>query len=627
MSHLGIARELCILLNLPLKKQDYKETAGAGSTLKIKLEAQAEGCPRYTGRTVKNVKNTDSPAWLKERLLVMGVNPKNAVVDVTNYVLYAVGHPLHAFDADKLEAGEIIVRFAKEGEPFTGLDGIARTLSAQTLIIADGKKPVALAGVLGGAADSIGQETKNIFLESAWFYPPAINRTSKKLCVSTEASQRFERGVDIEGCAPAMALATKLITEICGGEVSEINDVYPVKYEAPVINFKPSEITKILGMDIADGDLKKIFSAMSPALNAEGDTWSFAAPSYRRDITQRWDLAEEAVRFYGFDKLAPGKISQTAATLYFGENPKNVDIGEKLSASLTALGFFECKNFDFLSLKDIVRFGFNENNTPQIKNPIAEGMDFMRPLLLPSLLKNLEYNHRQSRFDLALFEYGKTCSLQKGYPAEAFALCGVITGKVPRVKFFGIPQAPADFYYSKGIVENILKGFKNVTLKPSPVALSYMHPKICMDIIIEGKNAGFLGKVHPLVAKACDIQPDVWAFEFTAKALERQFDAQEFKTAEEISVFPTSKRDLSLVIDAALDYDKIRGVLASSAHGADYALIDLYQGKKITEGKKSITLRFEISSKEKTLTDAEINARMDTILTSLKSRLGAELRQ
>jgi len=626
LSHLGIARELSVLLNLPLKNQDYKLAAGKSETLKIKLEAVEEGCRRYIGQSIKNINNVQSPAWLKDRLRAMGVNPKNAVVDITNYVLYAVGHPLHAFDLNHLEAGEIRVRFADEGEKFEGLDGIERSLSAQTLVIADGKKPVALAGVLGGRADSICENTKNIFLESAWFYPQTINKTSKKLGISTEASQRFERGADIEACPKALALAVKLITEICGGEVSLVNDVYAQPYAPAIVKFTAEEINKILGMDIPEQKLKEIFTRMDTSFKAAGGEWQFSAPSYRPDISHKWDLAEEAARFYGFENLAPGNIAHTSATLYFAENPKSVDLGEKLCSALSALGFYECKNFDFVSFKDINAFGYDDKTALEVKNPLAEGMEFMRPVLLGSLLKNVEFNHKQSRADLSLFEHGKTFSLQKGYPAEAFCIAGALTGAAPRGKFFAAQQKEIDFYFLKGVMAFVLEDFADIALNPSVTPPPYMHPKICADILCEGRVIGNFGMLHPLTAKTYDIKTDVWVFEFALKNLEKQFDAQTFKKARDISVYPSSKRDLSLLIDANIAFDKVESALKTSAPGVPYCLIDLYQGENVPQGKKSITLRFEFSSMEKTLTDKEINAQMDNILFEMKNFLRAELR-
>ena len=626
MSHLGIARELSVLMNLPLKNKEWKQIKGEGQALKISLHTDDKGCPRYAGRIIRNVKNTESPDWMKERLLAMGVNPKNALVDITNYVLFEIGHPMHAFDLNHLEGGEINVRWAEENEKFLGLDEVERTLTSQNLVIADGKKAVALAGVIGGKGDSILPETKDVFLEGAYFYPPCINKTSKKFAVSTESSQRFERGVDIDTCVKSIEMATALILDICGGEPSEISDVYPQPYKPAAINFKPEDIEKIIGMDIDRGQLKDIFNRLGADFKAEGETWSFTPLSCRRDLNHKWDLAEEAARYIGLDNLAAGNTGVTHASLYFGENPKAVDLGEKFSEALAGLGFYECKNFDFVSLKDLANFGYSDKTAVEIKNPLADGMEFMRPMLLISLLKNIAFNQNFGRHDLSLFEYGKTFNLQKGFPLETFALSGVMCGKTPREKFFMTPQCHIGFYGLKGIVENTLKDFKNISFKPAKAAPAYMHPKICMDIMLDNKKIGFLGQVHPLTLKAYGIKQDVYAFEFDLKNLEKVFDAQQFKKAEDISPFPASKRDLSVVLDKNISFDAVREVLKQAAPETAYHLIDLYQGDNLPQGKKSITLSFDFISKEKTLTDAEVNKAVETVLEALKGKLGAQLR-
>lgn len=627
MSHLGIARELSVLLNLPLKKKEWKKYKGEGPALKINIHTQDDGCARYTGRIIRGVKNTESPAWMKERLLAMGVNPKNALVDITNYVLFEIGHPMHAFDLNHLEGGEINVRWAQENENFLALDDTQRTLTPQSLVIADGKKAVALAGVMGGKGDSILPETKDIFLEGAYFYPPCINKTSKKFALSTESSQRFERGVDIEGCLNSIEMATALVLEICGGEPSEINDVYPNPYRPAQIEFKPEDLEKILGMEIDRERLKDIFGRLGADLKiSDSGAWLFTPGSYRRDLNHKWDLAEEAARYIGLENLASDGDGTTHATLYFGENPKAVDIGEKFSDALAGLGFYECKNFDFVSQKDLNLFSFSDKTAVEIKNPLADGMEFLRPNLLMSLLKNIALNQNFGRHDLALFEYGKTFSLQKGFPLETFSLGAVMCGKTPREKFFMNPQCKVGFYGLKGAAENILRDFEGVTFQPSKSAPSYMHPKICMDILLNNKKIGFLGQVHPLTLKAYDIKQEVYAFEFDVKNLEKLFDAQQFKKAREISAFPASKRDLSVVIDKNITFDKVRQALKAAAPDTKYNLTDLYQGSNLPEGKKSITLSFDFISKEKTLTDAEVNKAVEAILAKLKSDLGAELR-
>ena len=626
MSHLGIARELSVLLNLPLKTKEYKTVQGTGDTLKINIHTDDTGCARYVGRIIRNVKNTESPDWLKQRLCAMGVNPKNALVDITNYVLFEIGHPMHAFDLNHLQGGEINVRWAQEGEKFLGLDDVERILTAHNLVIADGEKPVALAGVIGAKGDSILPETKDVFLEGAYFYPPCINKTSKKFSVSTESSQRFERGIDINTCVKAINMATALILEICGGTAGEINDVYPHKYEPQTVCFKPEDLEKILGMSLDKEKLKDIFTHLGKQFKTEGEVWYFTPDSYRRDLNHKWDLAEEVARYIGLDNLAADSDGTTHATLYFGENPKSVDMGEKFCNTLTGLGFYECKNFDFISAKDLKNFAYSDKTAVEIKNPLADGMEFMRPLLLISLLKNIEFNQNFGRHDLCLFEYGKTFNLQKGYPLESFCLSGVMCGKTPREKFFLTPQCKVGFYGLKGIVKTVLADYKNITFKPAKQTPCYMHPKICMDILLDNKRIGFLGQLHPVTLKTYGIKQDVYAFEFDIKMLEKVFDAQQFKKAQAISPFPGSKRDLSVVIDKNISFDTVREVLCSVCTDTAFNLTDLYQGDNLPEGKKSITLSFDFISKEKTLTDAEVNKSVDNILEALKNKLGAQLR-
>lgn len=620
MSVLGIARELATLLNLPLKNKTYKAVNGEGKSLEINLPCGPDGCQRYMGRIIRNVKNVPSPQWLQDRLSALGVNPKNALVDITNYVMFEFGQPLHAFDLSHIEGGKINVRFAEEGEKFLGLDDVERNLTSQMLVICDDKKPLCLAGILGGKHDSILDTTKDIFLESAYFNPVCINKTSKKLGLSSESSQRFERGLDIEGTTLAMQAASALILEICGGEPSEVNDVYPQKIETPEITFTLKQIEDILGMQVPEEKAQQILRSLGTL--TVGEKWVFKASSYRRDLKHRWDLAEEVARYFGLENLAP-QITSTHATLYFAEHPKTIDIGEKFAQTLTALGFFECKNIALTSKKDVENFGYTTAQVPEIANPLAEGLEYLRPSLLASLLKNLEYNQRFSNNDLSLFEYDKTFSLQKGYPVEGFTLAGVMTGKTPREKFFLSPQCQVGFYGLKGVITRLLGDF-NYTLEPAKQAPKYMHPKICMEIIADKKVIGYIGELHPLTLKEYDLKQQVYAFEFAVKNLEKQFSAAEFKKAEDVPSLPSAWRDLSFIIDENTQYADILHALKDAP--AKINLIDLYEGKNLPEGKKSLTLRFEFAAQGKTLTDKEVSGYIDNIFKTLQTTFGATLR-
>ena len=625
LSHLGVARELGVLLNKPVKLPAVKAVKGEGKALEVEIQ-NAEGCPRYTGRIIRGVKNTESPEWMKQRLAAMGLNPKNALVDVTNYVMFELGHPLHAFDLREVEGGKIIVRNAQEGEKFTLLGGRELTLNANCLMIADAHKATALAGIMGGLNSGIKDDTQDIFIEAAYFNPPTVNKTVKKFAVSSDSSQRFERGTDIEGVTLAMQRATDLFLELCGGEASEVVDVYPSRYESPTVVFTPAEINAILGAQIPEEKLKEIFGRLAAEFHADGEKWTFKAPTHRRDLNHKWDLAEEAARFAGYDMIP---VSETKASLAFADNPKGIDLGKKYARALIGAGFCECKNIDFLGEKELKAFGVEPKNCIKIKNALAQGWDYLRPTLLPSLLKNVESNLRFGNRNLALFETTKTFQSIKGFPVEGYAVAGVLTGSLEQEKFFGGAEKPVDFYWLKGLLQALLAEVEGLTFLPSKTAPVYMHPKICMDIFLNGKVIGVFGKVHPLTLKAFDIKTqDVWAFEFATKLIEKAFSAQDFKPAKEVAVFPPSLRDLSVVLDESVSYASITSALDKTPLDVqlEYHLIDLYQGEHLPAGKKSVTFSLAFSNPQRTLKDKETDEAFNRIVQQLREQVGAELR-
>ena len=624
LSHLGVARELGVLLNKPVKLPAVKAVKGEGKALEVEIQ-NAEGCPRYTGRIIRGVKNTESPEWMKQRLAAMGLNPKNALVDVTNYVMFELGHPLHAFDLREVEGGKIIVRNG-EVKKFTLLGGRELTLNANCLMIADAHKATALAGIMGGLNSGIKDDTQDIFIEAAYFNPPTVNKTVKKFAVSSDSSQRFERGTDIEGVTLAMQRATDLFLELCGGSASEVVDVYPSRYESPTVVFTPAEINAILGAQIPEEKLKEIFGRLAAEFHADGEKWTFKAPTHRRDLNHKWDLAEEAARFAGYDMIP---VSETKASLAFADNPKGIDLGKKYARALIGAGFCECKNIDFLGEKELKAFGVEPKNCIKIKNALAQGWDYLRPTLLPSLLKNVESNLRFGNRNLALFETTKMFQSIKGFPVEGYAVAGVLTGSLEQEKFFGGAEKPVDFYWLKGLLQALLAEVEGVAFLPSKTAPVYMHPKICMDILLNGKVIGVFGKVHPLTLKAFDIKTqDVWAFEFATKLIEKAFSAQDFKPAKEVAVFPPSLRDLSVVLDESVSYASITSALDKTPLDVqlEYHLIDLYQGEHLPAGKKSVTFSLAFSNPQRTLKDKETDEAFNRIVQQLREQVGAELR-
>ncbi len=624
LSHLGVARELGILLNKPVKLPEIKEVPTQGKALEVEIQNQ-EGCGRYIGRIIRGVKNAQSPEWMKERLAAMGLNPKNALVDITNYVMFELGNPLHAFDLREVEGNKIIVRNAQPGEKFTVLGGRELELTENCLLIADEKKATALAGIMGGLDSGIKDDTKDIFVEAAYFNPPTINKTVKKFAISSDSAQRFERGTDIEGALLAMRRASELFVQICGGTASELNDVYPQPFENKTVQFTPAEINAILGANIAEDKLKEIFSRLAATFDASGAIWKFTAPTHRRDLNHKWDLAEEAARFAGYDQIP---VSATRAHLAFADNPKGIDLGKIYANALIGAGFCECKNIDFIGEKELKLFGADAKFCIRVKNALAQGWDYLRPTLLPSLIKNVESNLRFGNADLKLFETSKTFQNMKGFPVENYTVAGVLCGNIEAEKFFALPARPVDFYWLKGLIQALFSRTE-ITLAPSKNAPVYMHPKISMDILCGGKIIGVFGKLHPLTLKAMGVKTsEVWGFEFATKQLEKNYSARDFNPAADVAVFPPSLRDLSVVIGADVTYAQLTSALDRTPLDVDlaYHLIDVYQGEHLPAGKKSVTFSLAFSKKDGTLKDKEIDAAFNRIVEQLKTHTGAELR-
>lgn len=625
LSHLGVARELGALLNKPVKLPEIHDVPGTGKALAIEIQ-NPQACTRYIGRIIRGVKNVESPEWLKMRLSAMGLNPKNALIDITNYVMFELGHPMHAFDLRLVEGGKVIVRNAQEGEKFTILDGRELTLNENCLLIADSKKATALAGIMGGLNSGIQDDTTDIFVEAAHFDAPTINKTVKKFGVSSDSSQRFERGTDVNGALLAMRRASELFVQICGGTASEINDVYPTPYKNPAVEFTPAQINKILGTQIPEERLKEIFSRLALEFHADGDKWTFVAPTHRRDLNHKWDLAEEAARFAGYDQIP---VNPSRAYVAFVDAPKGIEMGRRFAQDLIGLGFCECKNIDFVGEKELKAFGQNPQFCIKIKNALAQGWDYLRPVLLPALLKNVESNLRFGNRNLALFEATKTFQSIKGFPVENYAVAGVLCGTLEQEKFFGAPEKPIDFYLLKGMMQALLNGVEGVSFVPSKNVPCYMHPKICMDIVMGGKTIGQFGKLHPLTLKAFGIKTaDVWAFEFATKQMEKNFSAQDFKPAKDVAVFPPSLRDLSVVVDKTVTYAQIVSALDKTPLDVEvsYHLIDKYEDEHLPAGKKSVTFSLAFSNAARTLKDKETDDAFNRIVEQLKTHVGAELR-
>ncbi len=628
LSMIGVGREISVITGNPLKLPEIdvqEETVDTHNLTRVTIE-DPELCPRYAARVIRGVKIGPSPTWLQRRLEAIGVGTINNIVDITNYVLMEYGHPLHAFDYHRLAENRIVVRRAKPGETLKTIDAEERELTPDMLVIADAENPVALAGVMGGFDSEITDQTVDVLLESAYFHPPSIRKTSKALGMHTEASHRFERGADPEGVIPAINRAAQLIVDIAGGEIcSGIIDVYPGEREIPNIKLRPERVNFVLGTEIADDDIRGILTRLGFAVS---DTFEVSVPTFRPDVGQEIDLVEEIARVYGFDNIP--------TTLPRGDIPipkvePKADLRERVKTYLLQCGMMEAMNYAFyhpdvfdrlrLSSKDPLR------QAVQIANPLSVDQSIMRTTLLPSLLANAQRNRNHQINDVQFFERSKVF-IPNGtdeYPNEPEYVAGMITGNLG-AGVYGDPFRPADFFDIKGIVEGMLNrcGVSDYTITHTEHPT--FHPGRRAEIRVKDKTLCVFGEAHPEVLENYDLPSKAYLFELD---FEKLVDVVELmKQFEPIPIYPSVNRDLAIVLDADIPasrpidiIESTEGELVSSLH-----LFDVYTGEQVPEGKKSLAFAIEYRSTTETLTDEIVDRVHGGILERLEQELGATLR-
>ena len=628
LSMIGVAREISVTTGNPLTlpEIDVQEgTVDSHNLTGVTIE-DPELCPRYAARVIRGVKIAPSPVWLQRRLESIGVGTINNIVDITNYVLMEYGHPLHAFDYHRLAENRIVVRRAKPGEALKTIDAEERELTPDMLVIADAENPVALAGVMGGFDSEITDQTVDVLLESAYFHPPSIRKTSKVLGMHTEASHRFERGADPEGVIPALNRAAQLIVEVAGGEVcSGIIDVYPGDREAINIELRPERVNFVLGTEIVHDDIRDILTRLGFAVS---DAFEVTVPTFRPDVAQEIDLVEEIARVYGFDNIP--------TTLPRGDIPipkvaPNEDLRERVKTYLLQCGMMEAMNYAFYhpDVFDRIRLSLTDplRQAVQIANPLSADQSIMRTTLLPSLLANAQRNRNHQINDVQFFECSKVF-IPNGtdeYPNEPERVAGMITGNLG-AGVYGDPLRPADFFDIKGIVEGMLDrcGLSDYTVTHTDHPA--FHPGRRAEICIEDKTLCVFGEVHPEVLENYDLPNKAYLFELD---FERLVDVVEpLKQFEPIPIYPGVNRDLAIVLDAEIPANRpieiiesTGGELVSSLH-----LFDVYTGEQVPEGKKSLAFAIEYRSTTETLTDEIVDRVHGGILERLEQELGATLR-
>lgn len=622
MSHYGVARDLFAFLSTNQIKSEFdkiiaKPTNGEGEhTFKIEIE-DSQLCPRYIGAVIENVKVAPSPDWLQNRLKAIGVNPINNVVDITNYILHGLGQPLHAFDADKISQKTIKVGRSQKGTTFTTLDGVERTLTGNEIMIKDGAQtPLCIAGVLGGANSGVSNDTKTIFLESAYFNPVAVRKTAKNHALNTDASFRFERGVDPNLTNTAITHAINMIVDIAGGKlVGNILEFYPEKIEANYVVLRYSMVDQILGIKIHREKIKEILKSLDiNILNEITNGLELSVPTYRADVTREIDVIEEILRIYGYNKIdAPQKISFTPVKL----NLKDLDeLENSWARNLQSNGFNEVMNNSLTSLKD-------EANAVKLLNPLSGDLAFMRTSLLEGLMENAAYNINRKTSDIKFFEVGKIYHKNNNYQ-ERKQLAMLVSGKNV-AENWKEPKAMADFYHLKGYVNILLK---RLEISWEEKALEDSRFSDAIQIIVEDKVIAKIGKVSPQIMKEFSVEQECFYAEIELETAQQLREGEEHFKFIDIPKFNKIRRDLALLVDKNISYSELYKNAKNnpSPYLMNINLFDVYEGKNLPEGKKSYALSFELLNENKTLEDKEIAQVMDSLINSFKKEFSAELR-
>jgi phenylalanyl-tRNA synthetase beta chain len=646
MNHYGVAREVSAIYDLDLAPLAPKVSESGPANFNITIE-DAEGCARYTARVIRGVKIAPSPANIAHRLELVDQRAISNVADASNYVLNEIGQPTHAFDLDKLEGGKIIVRRARPGETLITLDGIERKLSTEDLVIADAVKPVALAGVMGGEATMITYATKSVLIESAWFDPASIRRTSRRLGMHTDASHRYERGADPGITQAACARVAELIVASAGGTVSEEIDVVARRIPQPRIALASSEVKRILGVEIPAGEIVRILHRLGFVVEGSGPEFTVTVPTWRLDVEREIDLIEELARIYSYLKIPSTLPSFAGGVVELPNARKQAELRNRL----LALGYYESLSSTFIPQEDARSFAGAE--PVRIANPLSEEASFMRTSLVPGLLSQIAYNLNRGSADVRLFEAGHVYAMQgeaggangganvDEHNSLAFVATGTarpagVHGKLEPLNFFhlkgDIEQLLAAFYFM-GDPERFMAGLTDDTAGVlfDRTVPAWLHPGRAARAQFLDKNGtrqtlAVFGQLHPEVAAARKLKQEVFVAEVFVEALYQLALRQPAYTP--VSKYPAVERDFSFVIPEGVEFASIRRKLSRLAIAELAAILpaETFRGGSLAAGTYSFLLRVRFQSSERTLRDDEVTNWSLQILKAVES-LGGSLRQ
>ena len=618
-SVIGLARETAATFGKPfaIPAPSYSETnENIADTISVTVE-NPDKCLRYTAKMIKNVKIGPSPAWMVHRLKAAGIRSINNIVDITNYILLEYGQPMHAFDLRHLSGGKIIVRDAKDGEVIKTLDEQDRTLNSNDLVIADAEKAVAIAGVMGGFNSEIEDDTTTVVFESATFDAVSVRLTAQKAGLRTEASSRYEKGLDVNNTIPAVDRACQLVEELgCGEVVGGMIDVVGNIPSPTVLAFRPEKINAFLGIDISKEEMAGYLTTID--FKVDLDNMEITVPSFRPDVVAEADVAEEVARFYGYNKIPTTLISGEATKGSYSPLQK---FRKDLSSMLTAQGMYEIYTFTFIGENEFDKLNLSSEspfrNAVKIRNPLGEDTSIMRTTMLASMLETLSYNYNRKNEEAKLFEISKTY-----IPTEP--------GKLPNEPeklAIGMYGADIDFFDMKGAVEEIIDGLniKGITWKPLTTCPS-LHPGRAASLMIGDTQIGILGQVHPTVCKNFDIDTTCFVAEIDVMPLfEAVNNDVKYKA---LPKFPAAERDIAVLVDKAALVGDLEATIAK-ASGAlleNIRLFDVYEGDRIPEDKKSVAFAISFRAADRSLTSEEVNKVFNKIVKDLQFKNNAQLR-
>ncbi|MDI9818435.1 MULTISPECIES: phenylalanine--tRNA ligase subunit beta [unclassified Legionella] len=621
-SMLGIAREVAALTQVPLKEKP-KEAVQPATDEKIRVELQVpDACPQYAGRIIRNINpEASTPVWMAERLRRAGVRPIHPVVDITNYVMLELGQPMHAFDLAALE-GDIRVRFANANETLELLDGQQVSLNNKVLVIADDRKPLAMAGVMGGELSAVQDNTVDIFLESAFFNPTMIAGIARSYGLFTESSQRFERGVDPDLQVLALERATTLLLEIVGGAAGPVSlSSKPEKLPAKKsVLFNPAKVRQLTGLAITEERMLAMLEGLGMQVGRNDGIWKVGVPSHRFDIHLDVDLIEEIARLYGYDKLPGDKV---ASEIQAGTINPLESLATCISQLFASRGYHETISYSFVD-PELQQALYPNAQAIQLLNPISSELSQMRVGMWPGLLASMIYNSHRQQTAIKIFEHGVIFELDKGELTEHPCVAGLLTGDYGTLNW-SERQGKFDFYDLKGDLQALFALLKLSEVRFAAAEHPALHPGKSACITIAGQTAGWCGVLHPRMADALEIHDEVMLFELRLQPLVNDIPPR----YQQISKFPQIRRDLSFLVDNEVNATEIEAIVqqvVESNYLKSFDIFDVYTGETIPEGKKSLAIALTLQDDKRTMVDTEINSIINAIIKKLNEEFAIILR-